>query len=41
MNEWIQANNLTKKDDSFEVYQNNPMSYSKKKTLIDICIPIH
>jgi len=38
---WVQKNGLNVSEkDAFEVYQNNSNSHPKKKTVIDICIPI-
>lgn len=41
MFEWIDQNDLkVSEKDAFEVYQNNSNTHPKKKTVIDICIPI-
>ena len=41
MFDWINKNDLkVSKKDAFEVYQNNSNTHPKKKTVIDICVPI-
>lgn len=38
---WIDKNGLKiSEKDAFEVYQNNSNTHPKKKTVIDICVPI-